>query len=206
MTSTFTKIAMTAIASAMLFGSIQAEAGQRAKRLQFQAQTQKLAPAQTQEAPARMTTGQDQGRGAGSNAAVGGIASKGNALANLVIQPYYNNGGLPEGMPGESFCSNTGGGASDKIRFWVKNVGNTTTPSFQWNLYLWESGDAPGSVLPKIAPGAKKLVTQAIPADCYTSPFHGQCPFKIELDHHNEVSESNENDNEVESFCLSPAS
>ena len=219
-----TKLALTAVASAMLLGAVQAEAGQRAKRVQFQAATAQTMTAQAvtaqamttvqarqlqlKQAPAQRLNKLRQNRqGGGGQPTVGGFAGNGNALANLIVVPYYNNGGLPEGMPGESFCSNTpGGGSSDKIRFWIKNVGNSSAPSFQWNLYLWESGDAPGNVVGSIPAGGKKLITQGIPGDCYTSPYHGQCPFKIELDYHNEVSESNEGDNEVSSHCLSPAS
>lgn len=204
----FVKTTMAAAATAMLLGAVQAEAGQRAKRVQLQASqaVQMQLQQAPQEAP-RTATLRRTGRAAASgHNTVGGLAGNGNALANLVVVPYYNNGGLPEGMPGESFCSNgPGGGASDKVRFWIKNLGNTAAPSFQWNLFLWESGDAPGNVIPSIPAGGKKLVTHGIPADCYTSPYHGQCPFKIELDYHNEVAESNESDNEVSSFCLSPA-
>ena len=213
--TTLTKTALTAAATVMLLGAVQAEAGQRAKRVQLQAQGAQAMQLQlqqaTEQAPQgvrRAATLRRTGRAtAGGQAAVNGLAGNGNALANLVVVPYYNNGGLPEGMPGESFCSNgPGGGASDKVRFWIENLGNSDAPSFQWNLFLWESGDAPGNVIPSIPAGGKKLVTHGIPADCYTSPYHGQCPFKIELDYHNEVSESNESDNEVSSFCLSPAS
>lgn len=204
----FVKTTMAAAATAMLLGAVQAEAGQRAKRVQLQASqaVQMQLQQAPQEAP-RTATLRRTGRAAASgHNTVGGLAGNGNALANLVVVPYYNNGGLPEGMPGESFCSNgPGGGASDKVRFWIKNLGNSAAPSFQWNLFLWESGDAPGNVIPSIPAGGKKLVTHGIPADCYTSPYHGQCPFKIELDYHNEVAESNESDNEVSSFCLSPA-
>ena len=207
------KLALTAAASMMLLGSLQAEAGQRTKRLQLQvpvkAQIQTQAQAPTRQLQLKQTPTRRLGtlrQGGNGAPTVGGFAGNGNALANLIVVPYYNNGGLPEGMPGESFCSNTpGGGASDKVSFWIKNVGNTSAPSFQWNIYLWESGDAPGNVVGSIPAGGKKLITRGLPADCYTSPAHGSCPFKIELDYHNEVSESNESDNEVESVCVSPA-
>lgn len=127
--------------------------------------------------------------------------------ADLVILPFYNNpNGLPEGFPTESFCvKKASGGAPNQIKFIIRNTGNAPSGNFQWVPMFPTAGVAPAMVQVSLAPGAQKIVTQNLPANCYTPGFSGICQFSIELDTHNEVAEINEANNGDDSFCASPA-
>jgi CARDB len=147
---------------------------------------------------------------AGSTAAPSGATKLGapkSQKADLVILPFYNNpNGLPEGFPTESFCvKKASGGAPNQIKFIIRNTGNAPSGNFQWVPMFPTAGAAPAMVQVSLAPGAQKIVTQALPANCYTPGFSGICQFSIDLDTHNEVAESNEANNDDDSFCASPA-
>ena len=127
--------------------------------------------------------------------------------ADLVILPFYNNqDSLPEGFPTESFCvKKASGGAPNQIKFIIRNTGSTPSGNFQWVPTFPTAGAAPAMVQVSLAPGAQKIVTQNLPANCYTPGFSGICQFSIELDTHNEVAEASEANNQDNSFCASPA-
>jgi len=127
--------------------------------------------------------------------------------ADLVVLPYYNNpDNLPEGFPTESYCvKKASGGAPNQIKFIIRNTGNSPSGNFQWVPMFPTAGAAPAMIQVSLAPGAQHIVTQNLPANCYTPGFSGICQFSIELDTHNEVAEASEANNQDNSFCASPA-
>lgn len=134
------------------------------------------------------------------------IVDPSHQLANLVVEPYYNNpNNLPEGFPTHSYClKKPSGGTPSHIRFRIRNVGNSASGGFQWTPSFPNAGAAPAHVLPSIPPNGQVTITQPIPNGCYTPGFSGSCQFSIHLDDHDEVAESNEA-NTYESYCVSPA-
>jgi hypothetical protein len=136
----------------------------------------------------------------------GDIADPSQALANLVVVPYYNNpSNLPEGFPTHSYCvKKPTGGTPNQIRFYIKNTGNSATGSFQWTPMFPNAGAAPATVIGNIPANGQMLITQGIPDGCYTPGFSGSCEFSIHLDDHNEVPEWSEA-NTYNSYCVSPA-
>jgi hypothetical protein len=122
----------------------------------------------------------------------------------LVILPFYNNpNGLPEGFPTESFCvKKASGGAPNQIKFIIRNTGSSPSGNFQWVPMFPTAGAAPAMVQVSLAPGAQKIVTQNLPANCYTPGFSGICQFSIELDTHNEVAEASEANNQDTTAAL----
>jgi hypothetical protein len=165
-----------------------------------------LAPTRDQGSRPLTAAGSSGGTTAGQGGAtvLGAPKSK---KADLVILPFYNNpSGLPEGFPTESYCvKKPSGGAPNQIKFYVRNQGGAPSGNFTWVPTFPQAGAAPANVLVSIAPGAQVLVTHGLPDGCYTPGFSGNCPFSIKLDTLNEVSESNEGNNQQNSFCVSPA-
>jgi hypothetical protein len=127
--------------------------------------------------------------------------------ADLVIEPYYNNpNGLPEGFPTESYCvKKASGGAPNQIKFIIRNQGNAASGNFLYVPSFPTDGAAPAMVQVSLAPGAQHIITQNMPSGCYTPGNSGICQFTIKLDTQHEVAESNEANNQDNSFCVSPA-
>ena len=135
------------------------------------------------------------------------LGAAGAQKADLVIVPFYNNpSDLPEGFPTESYCvKKASGGAPNQIKFIIRNQGNAASGNFTWVPTFPTAGAAPANVQVSLAPGAQKVVTHGLPNGCYTPGFSGSCAFSIKLDSLSEVAESNEANNQDNSFCVSPA-
>lgn len=147
---------------------------------------------------------------AGSTAAPTGankLGAPASQKADLVIKPFYNNpNGLPEGFPTESYCvKKASGGAPNQIKFIIRNQGNAASGNFLYVPSFPTDGAAPALVQVSLAPGAQHIITQNLPSGCYTPGFSGICQFTIKLDTQHEVAESNEANNQDNSFCVSPA-
>jgi hypothetical protein len=67
------------------------------------------------------------------------------------------------------------------------------------------AGYSPGIIQISIGAGQQKLITQDIPAGCYSPGFSATCPFTINLDSLKQVGEANETNNQANSFCAGPA-
>jgi CARDB protein len=127
--------------------------------------------------------------------------------ADLRILAFYDNPNhLPEGFPTESYCvKKASGGTPNQIKFIIRNQGSAASGNFTWVPSFPTAGAAPAIVQPSIAPGAQKVITQSLPQGCYTPGNSGVCQFTIKLDSLNEVAESNEINNQDDSYCVSPA-
>jgi hypothetical protein len=135
------------------------------------------------------------------------LGAAGVQKADLVIEPYYDNpNSLPEGFPTESYCvKKASGGTPNQIKFVIRNQGSAASGNFTWVPTFPTAGAAPANVAVSLAPGAQKVVTQGLPNGCYTPGDSGVCAFSIKLDSLSEVAESNEGNNQDNSFCVSPA-
>src|SRR5262245_60299344 len=145
--------------------------------------------------------------GAGPVAGATKLGAAGAQKADLRILAYYDNPNhLPEGFPTESYCvKKASGGTPNQIKFIIRNQGNAASGNFTWVPSFPTAGAAPAIVQTSIAPGAQKVITQNLPQGCYTPGNSGVCQFTIELDSLNEVAESNEINNQDDSYCVSPA-
>lgn len=143
--------------------------------------------------------------GHGGPARNGGLGTQ--LPADLVIIPYYDNdNGLPNGFPTHSYCSNYGnGGTPGHVRFYIRNIGDTASAPSHFHLSFPNAGDSTTYFVPSLAPGSQLSQSRYIPNGCYTSNYSGTCAFTIEADNQNEVVESNENNNDADGFCVSPA-
>jgi hypothetical protein len=127
-------------------------------------------------------------------------------LANLVVIPYYNNPShLPEGFPTHSYCAkNPAGGTPNSLRFYIRNVGDSDSGSFQWTPMFPNAGAAPAHVIGNLPANGQVLMNLPIPSGCYDGNFSAMCQFSIHLDDHDEVPEWSEA-NTYNSYCVSPA-
>lgn len=118
--------------------------------------------------------------------------------------PPPSTGG-PEGFPGILYCVKPAtGGASNAIRVTINNKGVVEAKASAATVDFMDAGNL---VVPtsKLQPGEETTLEIAIPKGCYPPGFSQQCRFRIRADSFNQVKESNEKNNLVESFCSSPA-
>jgi hypothetical protein len=114
---------------------------------------------------------------------------------------------LPEGTPGSLFCAvnSPQGGASQSISVIVRNQGLETAGPSMTVANFFEVGEQVPIETPSLEPGKEVTLDFAVPQGCYN---FGSCRFRLIVDAGNQggvVTESNENNNVVESLCLAPA-
>ena len=129
-------------------------------------------------------------------------------LAPLPPPPFNEEfgGQLPEGIPGALFCAinSPPGGPSQSITVTVRNQGLATAGASMTVADFFLIGEQVQMETSSLEPGDEVTLNFEIPQGCYN---FGSCSFRLKVDAGNQegvVTESNENNNVVESLCLAP--
>ena len=110
-----------------------------------------------------------------------------------------------EGLPNQGYCYKwPKGGAANRLVFKTRNNGTAAAPASTVRVTFSGAGnvDVPTAAL---QPGQEWNQEIWIPNGCYPGGYHGSCNYTIRLDANNQVSESNEANNQDQSLCLLPA-
>lgn len=143
--------------------------------------------------------------------AVSNTFGTGLGRADLIIRPFYQNGSLPEGFPGQSYCEHAiEGGTPKNIWFFITNQGNASAKASQMKIFFntFVGSGAASTYDRKIkalAKGQSVTIKVPLPKGCYPNNFSSSCHFRIVADTAYQVQESSESNNHIDSKCVSPA-
>lgn len=181
------------------------------KKTDVRPMTKELSSKKIQTAPAKSTIKTLNSRGTNKTPTTN-VFANGAGKADLTIIPYYQNGSLPEGHPGQSYCEKgISGGTSKNIWFFVKNIGNVAAGPSILKVFFNTFGVGGGQSsiynqnLPSLAKNESKVIKVNLSEDCFSDNFNSSCHFRIYADTAYQVQEHNEANNYIDSKCLSPA-